>query len=104
MSQSPEKDPSLDADADQDTAVDERRKSERLGVTGPLRVFLETTSFGGEAKNFSPAGVYFFSSDELRVRVEVVQGGETKTFFGSLARVARLSDAETGYAIEFDRE
>jgi hypothetical protein len=92
------------ADPDPDTAVDDRRKSERQGAKGPLRVYLETTEFGGESKNFSPAGVYFFSSDELRVRVEVGLGDEQRTYFGSLARVARLSDAETGYAIEFDRE
>jgi hypothetical protein len=93
-----------DPDPDNDTAVDDRRKSERQGVHGSLRVFLETTEFGGQSKNFSPAGVYFFSSDELRVRVEVGEGDNQHVFHGSLARVARLSDTETGYAIEFDRE
>ena len=86
------------------STLEDRRQSARRPVNGALRVVLETAQFGGDAENISPAGVFFFSTDELRVRVEVEEDGQPKTYRGRLARVARMSDEETGYAIEFDRE
>ena len=84
--------------------LDDRRSEERHVEHGDLRVFVESSQLGGKVENISPAGVYFFSTDQLRVRVEVETNGKTETYHGRMARVARMSETETGFAIEFDRE
>jgi hypothetical protein len=90
--------------SEEQVGVDDRRREERHEEHGDLRVFVESSELGGKVENISPAGVYFFSTDQLRVRVEVETNGKTETYHGRMARVARMSDTETGFAIEFDRD
>jgi len=90
--------------SEQQVGLDDRRSQERHAEHGDLRVFVESSQLGGKVENLSPVGVYFFSTDQLRVRVEVETNGKTETYHGRMARVARMSDSETGFAIEFDRE
>ena len=89
---------------EEQVGLDDRRSEERHVEHGALRVFVESSQLAGEVENISPAGVYFFSTDQLRVRVEVESNGTTRAYHGRMARVARMSDSETGFAIEFDRD
>ena len=86
------------------TQTGERRVSNRRDVTAPLAVTVQTARFGGETENVSQAGVFFFSSDRVRVQVEIQEPGKpVVTRTGSLVRVERMSEDTVGYAIEFDR-
>ena len=88
----------------QSTSTGERRGSDRRDVAAPLSVHVETVRFGGRTENVSRAGVFFFSEDRLRVTVQVQEpDGEVRVCSGHLVRVERMSEATTGYAIEFDR-
>ncbi len=83
--------------------VDDRRSDSRRSSQANLHVTLESTPFGGQAENLSQAGVFFFSGDRLRVKVEIQDGESRSVRSGHLVRVERMSSDMTGYAIEFDR-
>lgn len=83
--------------------VGERRSSPRSGPSLPLSVTVETPRLAGRADNLSSAGVFFFSGERLGVQVEYEEGGVRKQRRGWLVRVQRMSEATTGYAIEFER-
>ena len=85
------------------TGTADRRASARHGNSTPMRVRIETSGFEGRADNVTSAGVFFFSSERLRVEVEYEEDGETLVRTGHLVRVQRMSEETTGYAIEFDR-
>lgn len=85
-------------------AADDRRRNNRRTSEVSLRVEVAAREINGRAENISQAGVFFFSSDCLRVSVHMEQDGETRTYPGRIVRVERLSDESTGFAIEFDRE
>jgi len=84
-------------------AVDDRRRGTRRESTATLQVRFETESVGGLAENISTAGVFFFSPDRVRVSVEVVDNGQSRTYTGRIVRMEPVSEANTGFAIEFDR-
>lgn len=83
--------------------VGERRASARAGPSLPLSITVENPSLLGRADNLSEAGVFFFSGERLRVRVEYEEDGRRLARPGWLVRVQRMSEETTGYAIEFDR-
>jgi hypothetical protein len=83
--------------------VGERRSSARAGPSLPLAITIENPRLLGRADNLSDAGVFFFSGERLRVRVECEQDGRHVSRPGWLVRVQRMSEETTGYAIEFDR-
>jgi hypothetical protein len=87
---------------DAKAGVDDRRQSLREETHVGIRVQVETEAFGGETQNVSRAGIFFFSSDRLRVSVELQEDGETVTRKGHLVRVERMNEDTTGFAIEFD--
>lgn len=84
-------------------AVDDRRRGTRRESAATLHVRFETDRVGGLAENISAAGVFFFSPDRVRVSIEVVDNGQSKTYTGRIVRMEPVSDANTGFAIEFDR-
>ncbi|MCE9595978.1 MAG: PilZ domain-containing protein [Planctomycetes bacterium] len=88
---------------DQPTATDNRRRAPRRESEAAIKVSLETGSLAGRAENLSAAGVFFFSADNVRVRVEIEDGGKTTVRSGRLVRVESISDDSSGFAIEFDR-
>ena len=88
---------------DGETRVDDRRRSDRAETHVAIRVRVDTEVFGGETQNVSRAGVFFFSSDRLRVSVELEQDGEVVTQEGQLVRVERMNEDTAGFAIEFDQ-
>ena len=85
------------------STVDERRARERSASYSNLRVRLETLAFEGVSDNLSEAGVYFTSSERLRVTVELEGSEGWRVLSGRLVRVQGMSPDSTGYAIEFDR-
>ena len=85
-------------------AVSDRRGGERISVAAPLTITFVQPSFTGVSDNASEGGVFFTSSERLRVVVELEVDGVRCQFPGSLVRVQRMSAESTGYAIEFERE
>jgi len=88
----------------QDTAGTlERRTDERQAAEAQIAVQVETIDFGGQTKNVSAAGAFFFSQDRLRVTVRIEDADGQRVARGHLVRVERLDGQTTGYAIEFDQ-
>ncbi|MCK6447353.1 MAG: PilZ domain-containing protein [Planctomycetes bacterium] len=85
------------------TSTDNRRRAERRESDAEIRITTEPTTLTGRAENVSAAGVFFFSPDPIRVRVEVIENGNTKSFTGRLVRLESFSANNNGFAIEFDR-
>ena len=94
--------PSFDSKGAGETSLDDRRNDQRLPSSASLRLQLDGQSVEGIAENVSQAGALFFSSDSLRVSVEIVENGETRTLTGRIARIERMSAENSGYAVEFD--
>lgn len=88
---------------DKNTSVGERRRSNRRDSEVGLEIRIDASTLRGQAENISTAGVFFFSTDPLNVRVHVHDSVSSKEYTGKLVRVERLSQDTTGYAIEFDR-
>jgi len=96
-------DPRSDSKPDGSLATGGRRRAARRESSASLRVFVETAEFDGQADNFSPHGVFFFSDEHVRVRVEVEEEGRKKSYTGKLVRVQQINADESGFAVEFDR-
>jgi len=80
----------------------ERRTEQRQTSETQVTIHVETREFGGRTKNLSPAGVFFFSPDRLRVTIQIEDEHGRRAARGTLVRVERLNATSTGYAIEFD--
>jgi hypothetical protein len=80
----------------------DRRSEQRQANDAEITIQLETREFGGHTVNLSPAGVFFFSPDRLRVTVEIEDQKGRRTARGTLVRAERLDATSTGYAIEFE--
>jgi hypothetical protein len=87
---------------DQGTSTDERRRNDRRRTRGVVHMSVETTNLTGAADNVSHSGILFFTDEALRVRLEIVQNGETRTVEGRLVRGQRMRDDHFGWAVEFD--
>jgi PilZ domain-containing protein len=85
-------------------AVSDRRGGDRVPIAAPLTITFVQPSFSGLSDNLSEGGVFFTSSERLRVVVELEIDGVKREFRGALVRVQRMSAESTGYAIEFERE
>ena len=86
------------------TKLDEQRRSARRAVEAPVLMRIETECLEGVSDNASSAGIMFFTDQPLRVSVEVSEGDSSRTYHGRLVRVQRMSDTNTGLAVEFDEE
>lgn len=84
------------------TETAERRSTDRVPYEASVTVQVDTREFGGTSKNLSPAGLFFFSGDRLRVSVQIRDESGTRTCQGNLVRVERMDAQTTGFAIEFD--
>lgn len=80
----------------------ERRTAPRRAASAPAEVALEVTSLDGVVQSLSDSGLLLVSGASLRVRVRWSEQGVVHERTGRLARVQRLSAADTGFAIEFD--
>ena len=92
-----------DSNHQPETAIEDRRSSDRATSEAQISLQLDTQALEGRCDNISQAGVLFFSDQAIEVTVTIdgPEGPEQRT--GRLARVQRMSDVNTGYAIEFDR-
>lgn len=88
------------------SAVDaaNRRRAERRPLEAKLSLRVQPEAIEGITDNLSHIGVLFFSEEPLRVLIDVESEGEKKTYAGRLVRVQRMSEKNTGFAVEFDRD
>ena len=82
----------------------DRRSAPRAPNDAEITIQLETREFAGHTVNLSPAGVFFFSPDRLRVTVEIEDQAGRRSARGTLVRAERLDATSTGYAIEFESD
>ena len=68
-----------------------------------MRVYIETTEIDGETDNLSRTGILFFTDTELKVRIEIEEGGERRVLDGQLVRCDRIQGDRRGWAVEFDQ-
>lgn len=80
----------------------DRRTDNRRSAQGSVRLWIDAAELGGEIDNVSKSGMLFFTSGELRVRVEYEEDGALRQRGARLVRVQRLRADHTGWAIEFD--
>jgi hypothetical protein len=80
----------------------ERRSDDRREVEAELAISVPAAELRGRAENLSQAGVFFFSGQSLRVRVEIETADGREIRAGRLVRVERMSRDSTGFAVEFD--
>jgi hypothetical protein len=84
------------------TELDDRRRNLRVPTRGQVRITIETRELTGRADNVSQTGVLFFSDDDLRVMVQVGDGGDQRSIPGRLVRAQRMRGDHFGWAVEFD--
>lgn len=87
---------------EQSTGTADQRRTNRRHVEAPVTMRLETRELVGQSDNISRAGLLFYSDQPLRVSIEVAEADGPRTYHGRLIRLQRISDANTGLAIEFD--
>lgn len=85
-----------------ETDISERRRSQREALRTKVQLAIETDSLAGFADNISQTGVLFFSSEQLRVTVEMDEGDKKVTRTGRLVRAQRMQGDSVGWAVEFD--
>ncbi len=87
-----------------DTEIHDKRQNIRQALEAPVLMRIETESLEGVSDNASSAGIMFFTDEPIRVTVEVSEPDGPRTYRGRLVRVQRMSETNTGLAIEFDEE
>lgn len=80
-----------------------RRRADRRTLQAPVRMHFEAPVVG-QSDNVSAAGMLLFTDEPMRVRIEVEEDGETRSYAGRLIRVQQLNEETTGLAVEFDDE
>jgi len=85
-----------------DAAVEDRRRSDREPLETHVTLELDRQTLTGRCDNVSQAGVLLFSDAAISVTVTIDGPDGPVQRTGRLARVQRMSDVDTGYAIEFD--
>ena len=86
------------------TSTADQRRTNRKAVEAPVKMTLESGTLAGITDNISRAGLLFFTDEPLRVSVEVQEAGTVRLYRGRLIRLHRMSETNTGLAIEFDPE
>lgn len=89
---------------DSATSTDDRRGAARRRIRGTVQMTLLTGELAGAADNISHTGILFFTDQPLRVKLEIVQNGETRVVEGRLVRGQRMRDDHFGWAVEFDQQ
>ncbi len=87
-----------------DTEIDDKRQNVRQTLEAAVLMRIETENLGGVSDNASSAGIMFFTDEPIRVTVEVSEPDGPRIYRGRLVRVQRMSETNTGLAIEFDEE
>ena len=80
----------------------DQRRQTRDSVETQVTLRLETDAVEGVSDNLSEAGIMFFTDEPLRCTVEVKTEDGSRSFGGRIVRVQRMSEENTGLAVEFD--
>lgn len=86
------------------TDATESRKDPRQSHKAHVVLRLLERPIEGQSENLSREGIMFYTDQELRVSVEFEGPDGPQTRSGRIVRVTRVSDQETGMAVEFDAE
>lgn len=86
----------------QSTGTTDQRRTDRRALETGVRMRLETTVLEGQSDNISRAGILFYSEEPIRVTIEVAEPSGQRSYSGRLIRLQRISDTNTGLAVEFD--
>jgi hypothetical protein len=84
------------------TRISDRRRHNRRATQGKVRLSVDTNEVEGFVENISRSGLLFFSEGDLRVSVQVEEGGKVSVRSGRLVRAQRMLGDSFGWAIEFD--
>jgi hypothetical protein len=87
---------------DQSIETGERRRLRRIPSRGRVKLTIDPHELEGRADNVSQTGVLFFSEGDLRVTVEIDDGGQKRKVTGRLVRAQRMRGDNFGWAVEFD--
>ena len=85
-----------------DSRTADRRIARRKPSSAVLKACLGPVELNGEVDNTSKTGILFFTDEELRLRLEITENGQTSTRTGRLVRMQRLQPGQNGWAVELD--
>ncbi|MDP6408854.1 MAG: PilZ domain-containing protein [Planctomycetota bacterium] len=80
----------------------ERRRNLRRPSSATVRLRFGAEAIEGRAENVAPGGVLFFTEGEVRVEVELLEDGVSRTVTGHLVRSERIEGERRGWAVELD--
>lgn len=89
---------------DRQASTADQRRNTRKALEAEVTMRLETGELKGQSDNLSRAGILFYSEQPIRVTIEVQEAEGARTYHGRLIRLQRISDSNTGLAVEFDPE
>jgi len=81
-----------------------QRRADRRALEAPVRMRIDSDALEGMSDNVSSAGIMFFTEEPIRVTVEVCEPDGPRTYRGRIVRLQRMSESNTGLAIEFDAD
>ncbi|MDP6538927.1 MAG: PilZ domain-containing protein [Planctomycetota bacterium] len=84
-----------------EVGLGERRRADREPSSAQVRLRVATELIEGRAQNVAPGGVLFFTEGEVRVEVELIEDGVSRTVCGHLVRSERIDGERRGWAVEF---
>jgi hypothetical protein len=82
----------------------DQRRTNRKALEASVTMRIETSALEGQSDNISRAGILLYSEQPIRVTIEVVEPSGKRTYQGRLIRLQRISESNTGLAVEFDPE
>lgn len=80
----------------------DQRRTDRKAIEASVTMRLETSELVGQSDNLSRAGILFYSDQPVRVTIELADPSGPRTYHGRLIRLQRMSESNTGLAVEFD--
>jgi hypothetical protein len=80
----------------------DQRRTDRRALEAGVTMRFETSQLVGQSDNISRAGILFYSDQPVRVTIELSDPSGPRTYHGRLIRLQRMSESNTGLAVEFD--
>ncbi len=84
------------------TAAD-RRRNPRRATPAEVSIDFEGSSLQGAGRNISDSGLYFVTSDELKVHVTIEHNGQKTQVPARLVRIDDVTPSTWGVALKFDQ-
>ena len=82
----------------------DQRRTDRRALEAGVTMRFETSQLVGQSDNISRAGILFYSDQPVRVTIELSDPSGPRTYRGRLIRLQRMSESNTGLAVEFDAD